>query len=77
MLAYASGVSAQGTIAGRVTGGPEGRPLPNATLMLDKTRGVATDNSGKFLIVRVPAGRYLIEARMLGYIAPERDSNSQ
>jgi hypothetical protein len=69
LLAAAAGVSAQGTITGRVTGAPEGRPLPNAAVILDGVRGVTTGNDGRFLIDRVPAGTHSVEARILGYIA--------
>ena len=68
-LAAAAGVSAQGTITGRVTGAPEGRPLSNAAVILDGVRGVTTGNDGRFLIDRVPAGTHYVEARILGYIA--------
>ena len=64
---FAAGAYAQGTVTGRVTGSPEGRPLPNAAVIIDDNRGVTTDNSGSFLIERVPAGTYIVEARMLGY----------
>ena len=66
-LAFSAGVSAQGTITGTVAGGPEGRPLYDAAVILDGTRGVTTDRSGEFLIDRVPAGRHLLETRILGY----------
>lgn len=67
LLACAAGVSAQGTISGRVTGGSEGRPLSDAAVILDGTRGVTTDKEGRFLIDRVSAGAHTLEARILGY----------
>ena len=67
LLAAAAGVSAQGTITGRVTGGPEGRPLPDAAVILDGTRGVTTGSDGRFIIDRVSAGTHTLEARILGY----------
>ncbi len=66
-LAFTAGVSAQGTITGRVTGGPEGHPLYDAAVIMDGTRGVTTGRSGEFLIEKVTAGRHLLEARILGY----------
>jgi iron complex outermembrane receptor protein len=69
LLAAAAGVSAQGTITGRVTGAPEGRPLSGAAVILDGTRGVTTDNDGRFVIARVPSGTHTVEARILGYTA--------
>lgn len=62
-----AGVSAQGTISGRVSGSPDDRPLSGVAVILDETRGVATDNAGKFIIGRVPAGIHLVEARILGF----------
>ena len=69
LLAAAAGVSAQGTITGRVTGAPEGCPLVGAAVILDGTRGVTTGNDGRFLLERVPAGAHAVEARILGYAA--------
>jgi len=69
ILSLSAGVSAQGTLAGRVTGNPEGRPLSNAAVILDGAVGVTTGNEGRFLIERVPAGTHTVEARILGYIA--------
>lgn len=69
ILSLSAGVSAQGTLAGRVTGDPEGRPLSNAAVILDGTVGVTTGYDGRFLIERVPAGTHTVEARILGYIA--------
>lgn len=64
---FAAGAYAQGTVTGRVTGSPEGRPLPNAAVIIDDNRGVTTDNNGSFLIEKVPAGTHTVEARILGY----------
>lgn len=66
-LACAAGVSAQGTVTGMVTGSPDGRPLPNAAVIIDDTRGVTTDRDGIFLVEKVPAGTHTVEARILGY----------
>jgi len=66
-LAFAAGVSAQGTITGRVTGGPDGRPLQNVAVILDGIRGVTTGIDGVFRIEKVPAGTHIVEARILGY----------
>jgi len=69
LLTPAAGLYAQGTITGRVTGAPEGRPLSNVAVILDSTRGVTTGNDGRFLIDRVPSGAHTVEARILGFIA--------
>lgn len=66
-LTFAAGVSAQGTVRGRVTGGPEGRPLQNVAVIIDGTRGVTTGSDGVFLIDRMPAGTHSVEVRILGY----------
>jgi len=66
-LACVAGVTAQGTVTGRVTGSTDGRPLTNAAVIIDDKRGVTTDRDGRFLIERVQAGSHNVEARILGY----------
>ena len=67
ILAFAAGVSAQGIITGRVTGGPEGRPLSDVAVILDGTRGVTTGSDGRFMIDRVSPGTHTLEVRIMGY----------
>ncbi|MCU0459795.1 MAG: TonB-dependent receptor [Bacteroidales bacterium] len=67
LLAFAAGVSAQGTVTGMVAGGPEGRPLSDVAVILDDIKGVTTDVNGGFIFEQVPAGSHILEARMLGY----------
>jgi iron complex outermembrane receptor protein len=67
LLACITGVSAQGTVSGRITGGPDGRPLSDVAVILDDTRGVTSGADGSFLFELVPEGSHTLEARMLGY----------
>jgi TonB-linked SusC/RagA family outer membrane protein len=58
---------ATGQVAGRV-GAEGGRPLPDVTVTLDGTRlGAITGSEGRFVIASVPAGRYLVRVRRIGY----------
>ncbi len=67
LLCLAAGVAAQGSVSGRVTADPDGRPLANAAVIIGEARGVTTDRDGRFTIDRVAAGIYTLEVRMLGY----------
>lgn len=67
LLGSAAGVSAQGTVTGRVSGSQDGRPLQNVAVILDETRGATTGNAGSFIFEKVSAGSHTLEARMLGY----------
>ncbi len=62
-----------GTIIGRVSDARSGAPLIGANILLSGTRfGAATDLSGKYSIANVPAGKYTIEARYVGYSPSSR-----
>ncbi len=66
----AGALSAQGggTITGRVTG-PVGEPLPGASVSVTgTTRGTIARSDGTYQIT-LPAGRYELRARSLGYAA--------
>jgi outer membrane receptor protein involved in Fe transport len=66
----AAPVSAQGrgaTVSGRVSD-PSGQPIAQATVsIVELNRATMTDQSGSFQFGTVPAGRYNISARRLGY----------
>src|SRR5258708_38046245 len=56
-----------GTITGTVTG-DAGQPMPGAQVALVGTGlGTATNASGKYTIVNVPAAQYRIRAQMIGH----------
>ncbi len=57
-----------GKIVGKVTDAETGEPLPGANVMIvGSTLGAATDLNGKFVILRVPPGRYDVRATFIGY----------
>ncbi len=57
-----------GRIAGIVTIGSTGQPLPGANVTVAGTGiGVLAGPSGRFLLVGVPAGTHTVEATLLGY----------
>ncbi len=59
-------------VTGRVLDGA-GRPVAGAVVSLEEIRrGGSTDTTGVFLLARVPAGRYTLVARKLGYTAQTR-----
>ncbi len=72
-------LSAQaGTVTGTVVEAPSGRPLAAVTVTLrsaaDSSRAVGgtTDAAGRFRIANVAAGRYALQASLLGYSAHRR-----
>jgi outer membrane receptor for ferrienterochelin and colicin len=69
-LMIASNVLAQnsGKIVGTVKDAETGQPLPGANVIIDGTMlGAASDLDGKFVIMRVPPGRYTLVANFIGY----------
>ena len=57
-----------GKIAGRITDKDTGEPLVGANIIIQDTNmGAATDIDGNFFIINIPPGRYVVEARMMGY----------
>ncbi len=59
---------AQGTIKGRVIDADTREPLPGVNVIVKElSLGAATDYDGNYIIERVPAGTYTLEARFLGY----------
>ncbi|HVZ77061.1 MAG TPA: TonB-dependent receptor, partial [Gemmatimonadaceae bacterium] len=59
---------AVGTVSGRVTDATTGEPLQGASLTLVGTRMGALANSNGQYTISAPPGRYLLRARLLGYI---------
>jgi len=57
-----------GKIAGRVTDGETGEPLPGVNVYIEGTAlGSATDENGDYFILKVPPGTYTVVAQMVGY----------
>lgn len=57
-----------GIVEGTIIDADTGQPLPGANVVLENTdRGAAADQKGFFVIENVPAGEYVIRARMIGY----------
>ncbi len=69
-LSFAAGAAfAQtGTIKGKITDKQTGETLPGATIVVEGTaHGAAADVNGDYTIEGVPAGRYQLVARYIGY----------
>src|SRR5687768_6987284 len=57
-----------GRITGVVTDSSDNRPLPAVQVSVGGTRlGAMTDEAGRYTVNAVPAGRYTVTARRLGY----------
>ncbi len=57
-----------GTIKGKVTDIKSGEPLPGATVSLEHTKyAVVVNLDGSFLFKNIPAGKYEIKVKMVGY----------
>ncbi|MBD3289406.1 outer membrane beta-barrel protein, partial [candidate division KSB1 bacterium] len=57
-----------GQITGKVIEAGSKSPLPGANISIVGTaRGAATDNNGRFKILKVPAGTYTVKTSFLGY----------
>jgi outer membrane receptor protein involved in Fe transport len=57
-----------GKITGKVVDAETGEPLTGATVGIQgTTRGALVDFDGNYLILNVPPGSYVLEARFLGY----------
>jgi TonB-linked SusC/RagA family outer membrane protein len=68
---FATRAAAQaGSITGVVTDSSDNRPLPSVQVLVGGTRLAAmTNDAGRYTINNVPAGRYNVTARRLGYKA--------
>ena len=74
MLLCATGVTAQGTITGRVLDARTQLPIVGATVDVQSTRTAAvTGADGRYRIANVPAGTQLLTARIIGYSSQERN----
>lgn len=65
----------QAVLAGQVTDAETGRPLAGVNVFIaGSTRGVATDEAGRFHIQHIPLGQHRIYVSMVGYQAAIVDS---
>jgi Fe(3+) dicitrate transport protein len=65
----------EGRIEGQVVAAADGRPLASATVSLEEAdgrRGTATDDAGRFVLRRVPAGSATLQIRHVGYVSETR-----
>jgi hypothetical protein len=60
-----------GRIAGRVVDKETGKPLVGAQVSMPGRSPASTDLDGKYRTTELPAGRYLVVARLLGYQAQQ------
>src|SRR2546421_8870317 len=61
-------IAQQATIAGRVTDKTSQQPVVGAqVLLLGTSLGATTARDGQYKITNVPAGRYTIQVRFIGY----------
>lgn len=70
LLISIGGLNAQtwGKISGFVRDAETGKPLPGANVIVDGTDlGAATDNEGRYIILRVPPGIYNVSVSFIGY----------
>ena len=59
---------AEGEVRGRVLDAQTGQPLVGANVqLLETVRGAIADESGRFHLIRVPDGEYVLCASMVGY----------
>ena len=57
-----------GKISGIVIDGAESEPLPGANIYLEQTSfGTASDGSGRFTLINIPPGKYVLKVDMIGY----------
>ena len=54
------------TVQGQITD-PRGEAVPGITVMLNDSRGVATDVSGNFTISNIPPGNHTLSVSGVGY----------
>lgn len=64
-----------GKIAGGITDGSTGDPLPGVNIIIVGTmKGAMTDLDGDYFIHNIPPGTYTIRAQMLGYQTQEKQN---
>jgi len=72
--AGSSALAQTGKIAGRVTEGATGEPLPGVNVFIEgTTRGSTTDLDGQFVMIGVRPGTYTIIASFVGFATERRE----
>jgi TonB-linked SusC/RagA family outer membrane protein len=65
----------QGTVTGVVTDANSGQPVANTQVYLDNTQfSAVTNEQGRYLLVGVPSGTYMLVVQMLGYGTQRREN---
>ncbi len=63
-----SAIAQDGRITGRVSDSKTGNPLPGANVLIEGTStGAATDMSGRYVILKAPAGTFTLVVTFIGY----------
>jgi Fe(3+) dicitrate transport protein len=71
---FATSAAAQGSIAGSITLTDNKTPVPGAIVRVaGTTLGALADSTGRFMLVRVPAGSYSLEATAPGHTLERRE----
>ncbi len=71
-VAAATAQTAPATLAGIVVEADTNLPLPGANVVLvGTTRGIATDQDGRFVFAALPAASYTLRVTYLGYATAE------
>ncbi len=74
-LAAQSFAGTTGKVSGVVTDGETGEALPGANIIIEgSTMGAASDMQGRFTILNIPPGVYVVKASFLGYAAQSRSA---
>jgi len=67
-----------GTIAGRVSDAVTGEPLPGVQISLEGTSiGTLTNREGRYVLVNIEPGRYVVRAQYIGYSSETREVEVQ
>ena len=68
VLCLGSTAIAQNSLSGRVYTPAGNTPLANASIYIEDLKlGTISDSEGSYSITRIPTGKYLVEARLIGY----------
>ena len=62
------GLSQTGKISGTISDKTNALMLPGANIYLENTSyGTASDSEGRFTLINIPPGRYVLKADMIGF----------
>ena len=76
LFGVASAFAQTGTLSGTITDAASGETLPGSNILIvELSRGSATDVDGNYTIEKIPVGTYTIRASFLGYSVNEQEVN--